>query len=108
MTETQQAPVRRSTRPKPGQPDTSGPAPARDPVGRAGLGVGKSNASGNLSAQETLADAKSVMPKCPVCDDPMERIARTVLMRALIGSKRYYCRFCRQDYLRLLGHFIRL
>lgn len=42
-------------------------------------------------------------PKCLECEEPMERIHRTLLMRALIGSKRYYCRYCRRSYLQFSG-----
>jgi hypothetical protein len=38
----------------------------------------------------------------------MERIGRTVFMRALIGSKRYYCWNCRKEYLHFLGYLFPL
>ena len=66
------------------------------------------NASGSKVTKATSVDEKSRIPKCPVCAEPMERIARPVLMHALIGSKRYYCRFCRHSYLQFLGRSLPL
>jgi transposase-like protein len=43
--------------------------------------------------------------KCPACKETMQRIGRTILMRVLIGSKRYTCRNCNQEYLRFLGRY---
>ncbi len=59
-------------------------------------------------AKETPADKKSGVGKCPECGGALERVRRTVFMHALIGSKRYHCWHCRQDYLHFLGHFFRL
>jgi len=53
---------------------------------------------------DALADGESEVVKCPSCDDPLERVSRSALMRTLIGSKRYYCWFCHRGYLYFLGH----
>ena len=55
--------------------------------------------------KEAMTDKKSRVARCPGCGDTMQRIGRTVFMRALIGSKRYRCRECRKNYLRVLGHY---
>lgn len=52
----------------------------------------------------SLAEGASNVVKCPTCDDPLERIKRSALMRAVIGSRRYYCRFCYREYFCVLGH----
>jgi transposase-like protein len=57
---------------------------------------------------ETPGDAIGSVVKCPTCGDAMERIDRTVFMRALIGSKRYYCRFCHKKYLYFRRRFFPL
>ena len=36
--------------------------------------------------------------KCPECDDTLERIDRTFLMRIFAGSKRYQCPVCKRTY----------
>ena len=59
-----------------------------------------------MTAEEPLANDQRAVVKCPACEDPLDRIGRTVLMRALIGSKRYYCWFCHQGYLSFLGRLL--
>ena len=49
-------------------------------------------------------NAPSSRTKCPACNVSMERVGRKPYMRALIGSKRYYCWSCHQSYFRFLGH----
>ena len=44
--------------------------------------------------------------ECPACRNAMRRLSRTVLMRALIGSKLYGCGHCHREYLYFLGYFI--
>lgn len=57
--------------------------------------------------KEATINKKSGLATCPACANTMERIRRTVFMRVLIYSKRYYCRDCRQEYLHFLGHYFR-
>ncbi|MBE0619850.1 MAG: hypothetical protein IH605_04595 [Burkholderiales bacterium] len=57
----------------------------------------------SVATTNTSADDNSDLVKCPGCGDTLERIGRTIVMRALIGSKRYYCGNCRQNYLDFLG-----
>ena len=56
---------------------------------------------------EATADKKRSLVKCPGpgCKETMQRIGRTFFMRLLIGSKCYYCRECRQQFLVFLGHY---
>jgi len=55
-----------------------------------------------------LADEKSGVLKCPACENSLERISRTAFMRVLIGSKRYYCWHCHQEYLYFLRNYFSL
>ena len=57
-------------------------------------------------AQPVPAYDKKSAPKCPACDEPLDRVGRAALMRVLIGSKRYYCRHCFRGYLNFLGYLI--
>lgn len=57
-----------------------------------------------MHSEETLALDESGVVKCPACEERMERIRRSALMRVLIGSKRYYCRYCDKAYLYFLGY----
>lgn len=57
-----------------------------------------------MNSEEALAVNDGGGVKCPSCADRMERISRSALMRALIGSKRYYCWYCHQAYLYFLGY----
>jgi transposase-like protein len=57
-----------------------------------------------VHSEETLAVSERGVVKCPACEDRMERISRSAFMRALIGSKRYYCWYCHQAYLYFLGY----
>lgn len=60
----------------------------------------------DTASTEISTIENSRMQKCPQCDDAMERIRRTFLMRALTGSKRYYCRHCRSKYLCFRGYIL--
>ena len=57
--------------------------------------------------KEEVSDTKRGVAQCPACDYTMKRIGRTFFMHALIGSKRFYCRDCGQEYLRFLGFYFR-
>ena len=50
-------------------------------------------------------DEETGIPKCPACKRSMERTPRTLFMRFLIGSKRYYCWSCHREYLYFLRSF---
>ena len=52
---------------------------------------------------DTPVDELKDAPLCADCQEPIQRIARTRFMRALVGSKHYLCRYFRQRYLSLLG-----
>jgi transposase-like protein len=60
---------------------------------------------GTKVTKEAMTVKKHDVTKCPACEDKMQRIGRSFFMRALFGSKCYYCRDCRQEYLRFAGHY---
>ena len=59
-------------------------------------------------ASPALAYKKKGVPNCPACGELMERTPRSLVMRVLIGSKRYYCWNCFRGYLRFLGYLLPL
>ena len=101
-TESEQTPVNDSTKSLSDRLEPQWPTQATAPVEPAGLDARETDASGDAPTQATLADSRGDTPKCPVCNEPMERIARTIWMRVLVSSKRYYCRHCRESYLQFL------
>jgi len=55
-----------------------------------------------------LADEDADVLNCPACEHTLERTNRTLFMRLLIGSKRYYCWSCHREYLYFLGYLFML
>ena len=68
----------------------------------------RTHEGGNGMSALPLADDDAGVLKCPACKHTLERNNRTLFMRLLLGSKRYYCWSCHRDYLRFLGYFFPL
>ena len=71
-------------------------------------GVANKDAFMNIVVPRFAPNAALDAPKCAECEEPMERIHRTMPMRVLIGSKRYHCRYCRRAYLEFCGKLFSL